>query len=175
MLAELEPKLAVSSGAVTRGFAALRWPARVEVLGEAPWLVIDGAHNVASAHALAETLRTCFPATSRTLIFGTTRDKDLHGQLRALLPLFDQVIATRYVQNPRFVPPEAIAQAVLAIDGRTARVMPDPASALDCSLRISDPRSLVCVTGSLFLAAEARAIALGQEPILARAGLGASL
>ena len=42
----------------------LRWPARVEVLGESPWLVIDGAHNVASAEALAETLRTVLPAVS---------------------------------------------------------------------------------------------------------------
>ena len=49
LLAEVEPSLEVGRGAVVRGFAALRWPARVEVLGESPWLVIDGAHNVASA------------------------------------------------------------------------------------------------------------------------------
>ena len=53
--------LVVGREAVTRGFAALRWPARIEVVAESPWLVIDGAHNVAAARALAETLRTCFP------------------------------------------------------------------------------------------------------------------
>ena len=57
----LQPSLAVTRDDVVRGFAALRWPARVEVLGQDPWLVIDGAHNAASAAALAETLRTCFP------------------------------------------------------------------------------------------------------------------
>ena len=31
-------------------------------------LVIDGAHNVTSAEALAQTLKTCFPETPRTLI-----------------------------------------------------------------------------------------------------------
>ena len=46
---------------VARGFAGLCWPARVEVLAESPWVVVDGAHNVASAAALAETLRTSFP------------------------------------------------------------------------------------------------------------------
>ena len=103
---------------MARGFAALNWPARVEILGDRPWLVIDGAHNVASAEALAETLRTCFPAAPRTLVFGTTRDKDLRGQLQALLPLFDEVIATRYVENPRRCPPETIAAAVLMLTGR---------------------------------------------------------
>ena len=106
---------------VVRGFAALRWPARVEVVGEKPWLVIDGAHNAASAAALADTLRTCFPPARRTLVFGTTRDKDLEAQLRALLPLFDVIIATRYVENPRAVAPEDIAAAVFELTGRTAR------------------------------------------------------
>ena len=77
VLAELEPSLEVGRDAVVRGFSGLRWPARVEVLGESPWLVIDGAHNVASAEALALTLETSFPATPRTLVFGTTRDKDM--------------------------------------------------------------------------------------------------
>src|SRR5262249_27653875 len=42
VLAEVQPGLLVSQDAVTRGFAALRWPARVEVLGQRPGLVIDG-------------------------------------------------------------------------------------------------------------------------------------
>ncbi len=129
LLAELEPALAVHREGVVRGFAGLRWPARVELLGESPWMVIDGAHNVVSAQALATTIVTCFPASPRTLVFGTTRDKDLPGQLRALLPLFDTVIATRYVENPRSVPPEDIALAVAAIDGRAALTTQDPAAA----------------------------------------------
>ena len=95
------------------------------MLGESPWLVIDGAHNVASAEALAETLADlASPPTPRTLVFGTTRDKDLHGQLRALLPLFDTVIATRYVENPRSVPAEDVAAAVVALGGRTGAGRP---------------------------------------------------
>ena len=172
LLAEVEPTLEVSRDAVTRGLAALRWPARVEVLGESPWVVVDGAHNVASAEALAEALRTSFPTTPRTLVFGTTRDKDLAGQLRALLPLFDTLITTRYVGNPRSVPAEDIAAAILAIDGRPARITHDPAEALDLARRLTGAEALVCVTGSLFLAAEARAILLGQKPVRAGTGVG---
>jgi dihydrofolate synthase/folylpolyglutamate synthase len=173
LLAEVEPSLEVGRAAVVRGFAGLRWPARVEVLSEAPWLVIDGAHNVASAEALAETLLNYFPETSRTLVFGTTKDKDMVGQLRAILPLFERVIATRYVENPRSVPPEDVARAVEVMSGKTARVAPEPAMALELARRMSGPDSLICVTGSLFLAAEARAVVLGQESL--RAGTGAAI
>ncbi|MFI5457110.1 MAG: bifunctional folylpolyglutamate synthase/dihydrofolate synthase [Isosphaerales bacterium] len=160
LLAEAHPSLAVTRDDVVRGFAALRLPARVEVLGQDPWLVIDGAHNAASAAALAETLHTCFPPARRTLIFGTSREKDLNGQLQALIPCFDTVIATRYIENPRSVPPEAIVAAVFELTGHSARTAADPAEALDLAYRLAGSDSLICVTGSLFLAAEARAIVL---------------
>ncbi len=120
----------VGPGAVARGFANLRLPAHVEVLGQAPWLVIDGAHNVASAQALADTLRLCLPDVPRTLIFGTTRDKDLAGQLAVLLPLFTTCVATRYVENPRTVPIEEVAEAVHKLSGREAILASEPAEAL---------------------------------------------
>lgn len=158
-----ERGMEVTRGEVVRGFAGLVWPARVELLGEAPWVVIDGAHNVASAEALAETLRTCFPPSPRTLVFGTTRDKDLHGQLRALLPCFDTIVATRYVENPRAVPPEEVVDAVNELHGRPAQAAPGPAEALALARSLTPPEGLICVTGSLFLAAEARAVLLRRN------------
>src|SRR5262249_54738675 len=152
VLGEVQPNLAVGPEAVVRGFAALRWPARVEVLGQRPWLVIDGAHNGASAAALAETLQTGFPPAPRTLIFGTTREKDLRGQLHALLPVFQEVIATRYVENPRSVPPDTIATAVFMLTGQTIRTAADPAEALELARCLTADDGLICVTGSLFLA-----------------------
>ncbi|MGP0064165.1 MAG: bifunctional folylpolyglutamate synthase/dihydrofolate synthase [Isosphaeraceae bacterium] len=163
VLAEERPDLAVSRNDVVRGFAGLKWPARVEILGQRPCLVIDGAHNAASAIALSETLRTCFPQTRRTLVFGTTREKDLQGQLLALLPLFDEVIATRYLENPRAMPTETIAAAGLMLTGQTIRTTEDPAEALELARRLTAPDELICVTGSLFLAAEVRAIILRHQ------------
>ncbi len=148
---------------VVRGFAGLSWPARVEVLAEKPWVVVDGAHNVASAKALAETLRTCFPPAPLTLVFGTTREKDLTGQLQALLPLAETIVATRYVENPRSVPPEEVAEAVRLLDGRSAHLASDPAEALALARRLTPPHGLICVTGSLFLAAETRALVLHRD------------
>jgi dihydrofolate synthase/folylpolyglutamate synthase len=157
--------LVVSQADVIQGFAGLRFPARVEVMSARPWLVIDGAHNVASSEALAETLRSCFPPTSRTLIFGTTREKDPAGQLQALLPLFDRVIVTRYIENPRSVDPEDLQRIVHEISGRTAVIRPTPADALAEARETTTPDGLICATGSLFLAAETRAIVLGLAEV----------
>ncbi len=164
VLAEVEPRLTVRRDDVARGFAGLSWPARVEILGHRPLLIIDGAHNGASAVALADTLRTCFPPTRRTLVFSTTRDKDLQGQLQALLPLCDEIIATRYLENPRSLSPETIASAVLMLSGQTAHTAAEPAEALDLARHLTPPDGLICVTGSLFLAAEARAVVLHHQP-----------
>ena len=163
-LAEADPRLTVDREAVVRGFADLRWPARVEVMERAPWLVVDGAHNVASAAALAETLQSSFPKTSRTLVFGTTRDKDLSGQLRRCCRCSTRWSRRGTVANPRSVPPDEVAAAAAAIDGRAALVEPDPALALAEARRLTAPDGLICVTGSLFLAAEVRAIVLSGEP-----------
>lgn len=159
-IAEVDPRLEVSPDQVHRALDGLRMPARVEVLGRSPWLVIDGAHNVASARALASAVVDCFPPGPRTLVFGTSRDKDLEGQLRALLPLFRRVIATRFIENPRAVPPHEIAAVVESL-GATAEIAPDPAAAIDLARASTPPDGLICLTGSLFLAAEARALLLG--------------
>jgi dihydrofolate synthase / folylpolyglutamate synthase len=150
----------VSPSNVARGWATLDWPARVEVFAGSPLIVIDGAHNVASAEALAETLRVCFPEAPRTLIFGTTREKDLPGQLRALLPLFDRVIATRYLENPRSVPPDEVASLVV---GKRVETAASPREAIDLARRWTPDDGIIVVTGSLFLAAESRACLLAER------------
>ena len=81
----------IEESAVVRGWTGLSFPARVELVSARPWIIIDGAHNVDSAEALVQTLNHHLPAGPKTLVFGTTRDKDLAGQLRVLLPHFDPV------------------------------------------------------------------------------------
>ena len=63
-------------------------------------MLLDCAHNVASAQALVSALRTSFPLPSptamRTLIFAGSQDKDLAGMLNLLAPLFDRIYLTSF-------------------------------------------------------------------------------
>lgn len=157
--------IAIGRDDVVRGFAGLDWPARAEVLPVGrPMVVVDGAHNPASAVALAKTLRTCFPPGPRTLVFAASREKDFRAQLAALLPDSSRVICTRFLENPRSLPPDAVADAVVDLGYEPPYLADDPASAWDLARSITPEDGLICATGSLFFAAEFRAVALGLFP-----------
>jgi dihydrofolate synthase/folylpolyglutamate synthase len=146
----------IPDAALRRGVAEVRWPARVEVAGRQPAVVIDAAHNVASVEALATTLAESFSARERILVFATTRDKEVPAMLRCLLPHFDHVIVTQYQNNPRGVPPEELA-AIAAQESAAVRVCPSPAAAWEIVRTLAGEKDLVCITGSFFIAAEMRA------------------
>ena len=147
---------AITDEAVRQGLAQLQWPARIEVLGRNPTVIVDAAHNWASAQALVATLRQDFSQRRRILVFATTRDKDVRGQLRLLLPEFETVILTRYVDNPRSVPPEELRSVVSTLGDHPAHVTEEPAAAWKLARRLADPEDLIVVTGSFFLVAELR-------------------
>jgi len=157
VLAELrEAGWAVPERAVREGLAALRWPARIEVVSRRPAVVIDAAHNVASVEALVQTLSESFSPARRLLIFATTQDKDHRGMLGRLLGHFDEVVFTRYWSNPRAVPPEELAVLARQLTGRSYAVYPQPADAWEAVGRLATEEDLICIAGSVFIAAEMR-------------------
>jgi dihydrofolate synthase / folylpolyglutamate synthase len=147
----------IPDAAVRQGLAAVRWPARIEVLRRAPTVVLDAAHNVASIEALVRVLDESFSAPRRLLVFATTRDKDVRGMLQVLLGAFDEVIFTRYRNNPRGMAPEELAAIAADLSTAEAHLCADPAAAWRLVSRLATSEHLICITGSFFTAAEMRA------------------
>jgi dihydrofolate synthase/folylpolyglutamate synthase len=152
----------VGDAAVAAGLAGVRWPARMEVVGRRPLAVLDCAHNVASAEALAATLQTSFPSARRWLIFAGSGDKDLAGMLRVLAPLFHHALLTRYASSQRGLPPEELAALLRRVADLPYTVCPTPRDAWHAARVQAGPDDLICATGSVFLAGELRA-ALAQD------------
>jgi dihydrofolate synthase/folylpolyglutamate synthase len=151
--------LRVPAEAVAAGLAGVRWPARLEVLRSRPLVLLDCAHNLASARALADTLEASFPehpASRRRLIFASSTDKDLAGMLALLAPYFHHVYLTRFTSNPRAAAPDRLAQLLRASSAVPFTLCPDAAAACRLALAESAPEEMVCVTGSVFLAGEVR-------------------
>ena len=138
------------------GLAELRWPARVELLARRPAVVVDSAHNLSSIDALLQALAESFSVRRRLLVFATTREKDAQGMLARLLGRFDHAVFTRYLNNPRAVPPEVLQAVAAELTGRRYPACPDPAAAWEHMRALAAPEDLVCVTGSFFIAAEMR-------------------
>jgi len=51
----------VPEAAAREGLASVQWPGRLEVLGQDPWVIVDGAHNGDSMQKLCTTLKELFP------------------------------------------------------------------------------------------------------------------
>ena len=80
----------------------------MDVVGEAPLTVYDGAHNPSGAHALAGSLDSVLgDRRPRVAVIGVLDDKDAAEMLRTLLPAFDSVVLTRS-RNPRSLPPATL-------------------------------------------------------------------
>jgi dihydrofolate synthase/folylpolyglutamate synthase len=146
----------ISDDAVASGLADVSWPARMEVVRRRPFVVLDCAHNVASAEALVATLLSSFPPGPRRLVFAGLSDKDLSGMLRVLAPHFAHAYLTRFTSNPRGAPPEELAEQLRAVAPLAHSVHGSPPEALDEALTQAGPDDLICVTGSVFLAGELR-------------------
>jgi dihydrofolate synthase/folylpolyglutamate synthase len=142
----LAPRIA--NEAINGGLERMHWPGRFEVVGK---VVLDGAHNGASAQALAETLRGYRPVA---LVVGINRDKDARAVLRPLLPLADCVWATQTTDNPRALPAAELARLCRRLGAQTM-TEPDLPAALSGAMR--NASGVVCVTGSLMLVGQARA------------------
>jgi dihydrofolate synthase/folylpolyglutamate synthase len=148
---------------VRQGVAKVRWPGRFEILRQDPALIVDCAHNQDSAAKLAAALEEWFPGRRWTFIVGASTDKDISGILQALAPRADRILATQS-HHARAMPPREIADvatAVLAETGTSSvqvEVTRDVANALEQVLSGGEANHAppLCVTGSIFVVAEAR-------------------
>jgi dihydrofolate synthase / folylpolyglutamate synthase len=146
----------IEDAAVASGLADVRWPARMEVVGRKPFIVLDCAHNVASAEALVETLLSSFPPTRRWLLFAGSSDKELVGMFQTLAPHFHHAFLTRYQNNPRSVAPEELGLLLSHAGTIPFTLCSSPAEALTLARERAGDNDLICITGSVFLAGELR-------------------
>jgi dihydrofolate synthase / folylpolyglutamate synthase len=151
---------AIDRERAVRGIEGLRWPLRFEVLRREPFVVCDAAHNTSSIEALVRTLEHDPDGDRRRwLVFAAARDKDYAAMLEQLVPVFGEIVVTRFVGNPRAVDPGELARVVRSIDGsRPVTVTANPAEAWQVVAKRAGPADLVCATGSFFLAAEMQAL-----------------
>lgn len=151
----------ISEQSVAEGVATVRWNARFEILptnGPGAKLVVDGAHNGASAHELVRTLGEVFADKRIHFVFGVSADKDVAGMLEELAPRAASFIFTQ-AHHARAMPPDALAHLAAFYGGET-RTASNVAEALELATRVAGDEGVICITGSLFIAAEARALVL---------------
>jgi dihydrofolate synthase/folylpolyglutamate synthase len=154
----------VSTDAMRLGLARATLAGRAELIPGDPRIVLDTAHNAASARALVEMVSELPAPSRRTVVLSISRDKDVRAIVQEITQHFNRFVVTQYRENPRAMPAESLASVVHELlAGRAAELTtwPTPAEAWHYVLHTVVPGEVVCITGSFFLAAELRPFACG--------------
>lgn len=155
LLALLPPEARPGWDAIQDGFAAVRWPGRLQIerIRGTTW-VFDVAHNPAGVETLTEALDLLDLPRPLLIVAGILSDKEWREMLPPLLARADGGILTVPPSAPstRRWNPEEAAQ-VLAPAG-PLRVIPDFAAALGRATTLA-PHGTVVVTGSVHTVGDA--------------------
>lgn len=151
----------ISPDVVSEGLQGATSPGRLQLLGVAPTVIVDAAHNPHGAAALAQSLGDSFDFDEWGLVLGILSDKDAAGIVARLAPVAAHVFATA-PDSARASDADRIADLVEAT-GHRATVHPTLADAADAAREwaASSERRAVVIAGSVVLAGEA--IALAEE------------
>jgi dihydrofolate synthase / folylpolyglutamate synthase len=146
---------------------SVRWPGRLECVGRRPDVWLDGAHNPHAAEALAAHLKTLSAQCGTIakgrfiLVVGMMRDKDRRGVMALLtaIPGVSHLIVTR-AAHPRAAAPEDLARDAAGL-GVPVAVRSTVSEAFAYARTLAEPDDTVCVTGSLLVVGEVKALLEG--------------
>lgn len=145
---------AIPQEAVYKGLEQVQWPARMELMGERPVLLIDGGHNPQGVEAAANCLQELFPQKKIRFLIGLMADKAVEEMLSLLLPIAADFI-TVTPHNPRAMKGEALKTLLVSMGAKAICI--DPIErAIPAFLKEAGEEDICCILGSLYLAGDVR-------------------
>ncbi len=142
----------IAEEAVRSGLQNTCWPGRFEIVSKKPIIVLDGAQNAASAVALSNTLEELFVGRNFIFVLGVSSDKDIKGISEIISPIAKKVILTQ-AQSCRAMSVDIMEEYFKPDIVQKTKNISD---ALDIANTMMDDNSVIVITGSLFVVAQAR-------------------
>jgi dihydrofolate synthase / folylpolyglutamate synthase len=145
--------LPVAMQDVRRGLAEVALPARFQVLPGRPQVILDVAHNVEAAKALADNLFVSGYSRETIAVCGMLRDKDIAGVLRQLAP---RITRWHFASLPgaRGASADELAAKLPQAD---AQKFASPAEAFAAALERAEEGDKIVVFGSFLTVGEVMA------------------
>lgn len=139
---------------IQEGFKKTFWPARLELIGGKPKILLDSAHNYDGAVKLRLSLNTIYKYKKLIYVIGMLADKQRSKVLAKLGPLADSIVVTK-PNSPRAGDWQAMYKEA---KNYTHDVYMDESieGAVDKALSIASEDDLVCIAGSIYMVAYAR-------------------
>jgi dihydrofolate synthase/folylpolyglutamate synthase len=147
--------ISLTKDQIQTGLIENRWPGRLEVVSEKPFVILDGAHNLMAARRLGRFLQEELADRRITMVAGILDDKPYSTILKDLVTPCSRLIVTQ-PKIDRSLPPETIAEAARPMIS-DIEIVPDVAEAVRHALATTKPEDAVCIAGSLYVVGEAKA------------------
>jgi dihydrofolate synthase / folylpolyglutamate synthase len=146
-LGELDPRVVADVA------GRIKVPGRMQVVGQRPLTIYDGAHNPSGVEALAAALPDAIGARPLIAVVSILDDKDAAGMLRALLGKIAGAVFTSS-RNPRALSPATLASLAEQLGGPASEIVRDPRAAVARAQELAGPDGAVLATGSIYLVAD---------------------
>ena len=141
---------------VSEAFANAGLPGRLEIVGRAPLVVVDGAHNPDGAAAARRALEEDFAGAARTfMVIGMMRERDPLRMFSEIGAHRCEHLVTTTAPSPRGIPAAELAQSATTA-GIRCEAVSDPAAAVRRAKALAGEGDLIFVSGSLYVAGAAR-------------------
>lgn len=147
----------ITPQAVRDGIRDARWPGRMEIVSERPWVLLDGAHNVHGVTALVHSLRDWNAQQKYIFFMGVMAEKDYETMIGQILPLAKHIY-TLTPDSSRALNAEALCDMIRK-KGGSADVCPDGRHMMELiHAQAADEKCVV--VGSLYLIGAVRKLFL---------------
>jgi dihydrofolate synthase/folylpolyglutamate synthase len=143
--------LGVDGSEIVRGVNSATWPGRLERIGR---FLLDGAHNVPAAKALASFLGEQHPE-GVWIIFGAMADKQFEEMISILKPNAQQFVFTK-AKTGRAKDPADLQRLAAG-----SLIAPTVEEAIHRACLEASPTATILICGSLYLIGEARELVAG--------------
>lgn len=157
--------ISINDDIIQKALASLYCPARIEIAAKNPLIILDFAHTVDSMRFLKKALLENFHFNKLVLILGFSQDKDLDNILKEIVYDGDFIIVTRS-KNSRAAAPDDLYQRIERLCGKRSKILNNVQDAVTTAKQMASQGDLICITGSAYLAGEARQALDLQQAIL---------
>lgn len=147
--------LSIEKEDIYRGLSDTKWPGRLEIIGEDPIFLIDGAHNVQGIAQLKKALKL-FKYNRLILGMAMLKDKDTSHMVELLVPIADIVVATE-VKMDRKLDAEILGEKASKYN-KEIYVKKDIKEAIKKALELANKDDMIVFGGSLYLIGEVKNI-----------------
>lgn len=147
----------ITQQTIKEGLSQTRWAGRLEQIEDKPIVIVDGAHNLASAKVLRKAIDDYFSSQKICFVLGIMKDKDIKGIVDVLVQKQDILLATRADDSTRAAQPEDIVKHTSAQSFTFA----DVEKAIDKAKELALKDGVVIIAGSLYLVGQVKALQNG--------------